>query len=396
MHRLMNVTLFFASQKLSLLAVQLLFPLCVSLCTISTTRHCGIAVDLFMQDTIMGRPSSNGNWTLRPYRKQWKGTTVSISRATLTFCFLVLVFGLAAVMSTGCDQDAIAPTSAARLDQAQHSASGLSFASLGDTTECNTASGVLLPSATLELNLSGAKAKYPIGSVSQPTVVSFSICKLDTTGTPLRSKAAVFGPFSDQVFLCPFQVRLSLVDVGLPTNTPDRGYYKLFRLDELSGGWDSVQIGRIRGQWIMYQINRNGTYAITFDTTWVASGVISPGGGTLDLFNSTINFPPGALSESTLVSFRLTTGVTPVGLPGATDRVFDFSPDGIVFLIPVTLYVSFAEAGINEDEEKVPMLRFYYFDPTASTWVRQPTVIDWQSRRFIVTLSHFSRYAFGR
>lgn len=336
----------------------------------------------------------NENKALGSYTNQSWGNTMNASRSALTSYFLVF----AVIFSIGCYQDATAPTGAGRQDLSHLlKTDGPLFARPGDTSNCNTVSDILLlPTDSLVLKLGESRVNYRGGSVSQTTPVSFSICELDTIGTALRPKAAVFGPFSNQVFLHPFKVRLSVADAGLPSHTPTRGYYKLFRLNEFTGVWDSVKVGRVAGLWVIYEVSRNGTYAVTFDTTWTTSGVIPPGGGTLDLFNSTINFPPGALSESTLVSFRITTGVTPVGLPGATDRVFDFSPDGIVFLIPVTLYVSFAEAGINEAEEKVPMLRFYYFDPMATTWVRQPTAIDWQNRRFIVTLSHFSRYAFGR
>ncbi|MBM2840470.1 MAG: hypothetical protein HW412_998 [Bacteroidetes bacterium] len=306
--------------------------------------------------------------------------------------FQLFVLGLAMVFSIGCYQDATAPTGPAQLLKT----GGQTVARPGDTSQCNTVSGILLPGDSLKLSLGVSKVKYRVGTVSVPTPVSFSICRLDTTGTPLRPMVAVFGPFSNLVFLQGFDVQLSLADVGLPTATPIRGYFKLFRLNEVSGEWDSVKVGRINGVNLKYSINRNGTYAITFDTTWVASSVISPAGGTLSLFCSIITFPAGALRDSTLVSFRITTGVTPVGLPGATDQVFDFEPEGIVFQVPVTLRVSFADAGINEEEDKVAPLRCYYFNPTTSAWEPQPTAIDWQSQLFVVTLSHFSRYAFGR
>jgi hypothetical protein len=65
-----------------------------------------------------------------------------------------------------------------------------------------------------------------------------------------------------------------------------------------------------------------------------------------------------------------------------------------VFQTPVTLRVSFCDAGIVG--EKTPKLRCYYFNSTTSAWEPQPTVQDWQNQQFVVTLSHFSRYAFGR
>ncbi len=315
----------------------------------------------------------------------------NVSKPSL-LVFHLFVFGLATALSIGCYQDATAPTGPAQ----QLETIGQLLARPVDTSQCNTVSGILLPGDSLKLNLGTSNVRYWVGTVSVPTPVSFSICRLDTTGTPLRPMAVVFGPFSNLVFLQPFDVQLKLADIGLPTATPIRGYFKLFRLNEVSGGWDSVKIGRINGLNIRYSVNRNGTYAITFDTTWVASRVISPAGGTLSLFCSSITFPAGALRDSTLVSFRITTGVTPVGLPGGTDRILDFEPEGTVFQVPVTLRVSFDEAGINEEEEKVAPLRCYYFNPTTTAWEPQPTSVDWQNKRFVVTLSHFSRYAFGR
>jgi hypothetical protein len=130
------------------------------------------------------------------------------------------------------------------------------------------------------------------------------------------------------------------------------------------------------------------------DVTQTVSGLITPLlGGTLRLSHSRLAVPPLSVLAPTLATFSMT-NETPAGLPGALNKVYEFSPDGLIFLVASTLYVSFADAGIdNQDPHDYT---FYYFNTVHNLWEAQPTEVDTVNQGFVVTLHHFSRYAFGR
>jgi hypothetical protein len=267
-----------------------------------------------------------------------------------------------------------------------------------DTTGCTTASALLSGNRSLVLYSRNSEVRFLHNAVILPTLVSFSVCELDTNlGNP-SPKATVFGPLPLLQLLRPLTVKLSLEDAGLPGTAKDSAVVMVYRLNELTSSWEYTLLDHVRGSSIWYQVNRFGTYAVRLagtilDTTWHVVGLIPPSGGTLNLLTSRLEVPPGAVNSTVPVSFRITS-TTPVGLPGSTNRVFDFGPDGTVFQVPITLYVSFRDAGI--EGEKISPLRFYYFNTSTSQWERQPTEINWDTGEFVVTLSHFSRYAFGR
>lgn len=344
----------------------------------------------------------NMNRALRLYTNNPGGTIVNPSKTSFTSYFLAFALGTAIVLSAGCLQEATAPVGAQDHGQQLAKAGGPAPTRSGDTSDCHTASDILQAHKELVLKSDLSQVTYPKSSVPQSTLVSFGICQLDTAGTLLLPKAVVLGPISNLVFLNPLEVKLDSVGAGLPSNTVDGAYFRVYRLNEVTGAWDSVGKSWIKNGFVKYQVSQNGTYGVRLDSTWKVRGVISPRGGTLRLLHSQITFPPGALRDSTLVDFDITSGIVPPGLNGATDRIFEFGPEGIVFNAPVTLQVAFEDAGIDP----TGILRmgildpyaytFYYYDETKSVWVPQPTVVDRVNQMFVVTLSHFSRYAFGR
>ena len=342
------------------------------------------------------------NRVLRFYTNNPGGTIVNPSKASLTSYVLAFVLGAAMVLSTGCYQEVTAPGSAQTHGQQLVKTGGPAFTISGDTSDCSTVSAILQSNKELILKSGNSQVTYPKRSVLQTTLVSFSICQLDTTGTLLLPKAVVLGPISNLSFSTPLEVKIDTVGAGLPTNTLDGAYFRVYRLNEVTGVWDSVDMDWVKNGFVKYQVNQNGTYAVKLDSAWKVRGVIPPHGGTLRLLHSQITFPPGALRDSTLVSFNITGGVTPIGLVGATDRVFDFGPEGLVFNAPVTLQVAFEDAGIDPTAGLRMSLidpygyTFYYFDEIKGIWVPQPTSVDMVNQEYVVTLSHFSRYAFGR
>ena len=123
-------------------------------------------------------------------------------------------------------------------------------------------------------------------------------------------------------------------------------------------------------------------------------GLVTPLlGGTLNLSKSRLVVPPLAVLIPTLVNFSIITAA-PEGLPGALNRVYEFSPDGLIFLLPSSLYISFSDAGVGNEDPS--LYRFYYFNESQNRWESQPTQVDMSHGQYIVTLNHFSRYAFGR
>jgi len=125
-----------------------------------------------------------------------------------------------------------------------------------------------------------------------------------------------------------------------------------------------------------------------------AQGLVLPlVGGTIPLLDSRFEAPPLAVSLPTLVTWDIF-AQTPAGLASALPRVYNFYPHLLIFLVPTTVSVSFANAGLganNPDE-----YTFYYFNQGSGEWEPQPTTVDIENQRFIVTLHHFSRYAFAR
>lgn len=265
---------------------------------------------------------------------------------------------------------------------------------------CNTTSGVLLPTSQLTLSTSTAKVNYAAGSVLAPTLVSFSICDWDSTGTNLRPKAQVFGPISSLEFLQWQKVSLVPMDAGITSTMPTGTTFKVYRQNELTGGWDYYQSGVVSAGTLTYNIAKNGTYAITTDTafavttSWSSSGLVTPqSGGSLSILHSSFSVPAGAVHDTTLVSLTVTAAL-PQDLPNALPRVYEFGPEGTQFSSATTFSVAFDDAGYTTSDVYPGLIVFKYFDRTTNTWVPQPTQVDWTNHRFIVQLSHFSRYAF--
>lgn len=74
-----------------------------------------------------------------------------------------------------------------------------------------------------------------------------------------------------------------------------------------------------------------------------------------------------------------------------------FGPHGTQFKTPVELSIDFAGTHADPGRDHSPELEpvFWYLDETANRWVVIPSVTDWEHKRIIVRLEHFSRYAVG-
>jgi hypothetical protein len=317
---------------------------------------------------------------------------MNTARKSLYQIFTMLI---AIAVIVGCDTDStrnpLEPGSASQ-DQFLINNEPLAL-TMGDS--CMTASGVLRPDRALQLKIGKSKANYQIGAVLSPTEVSFSICDLDPNGTTLAPKVQVFGPNSSLTFLNSVKVELELEHAGLPPNSPDNVRYMILRHDELSGNWYLHQKGKIKKKKIMYDIFQNGSYALALDSA-VIQIVTRNEGGRLDLFRSNLNVAPGAFDQTRTIAFQMQ-HQTPEDLPYAWERVYEFLPDQSQFQAPVTLSVSFADAGRSGISGKLFNIKLYHFDESTSRWVlERDAQIDWVNKRVVVELTHFSRYAFAR
>jgi hypothetical protein len=136
--------------------------------------------------------------------------------------------------------------------------------------------------------------------------------------------------------------------------------------------------------------------ACVSDSSWTITIPVTPSGATLNLLNSSLVVPPGAVNATTDLTFTIMASM-PQDLPNALGRIFEFGPDGTVFQVPITLSLAFSDAGHSGRSRELYNIRFYYFDEINDTWMpEQDPQIDWANRRLIVELSHFSRYAFAR
>ncbi len=123
--------------------------------------------------------------------------------------------------------------------------------------------------------------------------------------------------------------------------------------------------------------------------------LVLPGqGAALQIRSTILTIRPGALRLPTLVTFSMWKSTPPRGLRDAPKRVFSFFPHGLVFGTPSTLVVPFAELEVTQ--RSAAGLACYYYNELTRKYERQPTTIDYKNSVFIVQLSHFSQYAFGR
>lgn len=269
---------------------------------------------------------------------------------------------------------------------------------------CLGESGIAYPDSYIKLEPSGSRTKYLEGSVPAPTLVSFDVCDLDNSGTPLAPKMAIFGPSPTQTFRLPLEVRIDKRDAGIDgvSNGTD---YHLFRLDDITLRWEYVLSGQVEHGECRYGITRNGTYAVSLVDSvsfgpgiWTTTGLITPlDGGTLNLLSSSFSVEPGAIASPTMVTFTIIED-EPTGLGNPIPRIYEFGPEGTTFSTPAVMTIDYADAGYDRFDDIDEVTYLYYFDPDQSggTWVRQPQPVERSDEGFVVELHHFSRYAFGR
>jgi hypothetical protein len=103
----------------------------------------------------------------------------------------------------------------------------------------------------------------------------------------------------------------------------------------------------------------------TTPTETTVEVTIGAAGGTLTLGELTLEVPPGALAEDTvLTAVPLASPPDPQGVVSA----WDLGPDGLVFLVPATLGADGAPAPATDERATVS-----WYDVVAGAWVDLPT-----------------------
>lgn len=102
----------------------------------------------------------------------------------------------------------------------------------------------------------------------------------------------------------------------------------------------------------------------------------------------TLRFSKGSLAQSELITIKMYR-------PDVLD--VQFGPHGTKFATPVELSIDFAGTAADPDsrlaDASEPVL--WYLDESQNRWVEVQGTTDWQRKRFVVHLEHFSRYVLG-
>ncbi len=117
-------------------------------------------------------------------------------------------------------------------------------------------------------------------------------------------------------------------------------------------------------------------------------------GGAIRLLHSKLVIMPRSLTDRVRVTWSIKKD-QPAGLSGGLPRVYEFSPGGLKFKTPAKAFISFEDAGMDRHSNPRDY-SFYYFNESTGQWEKQKTQVNMGKRRFVVTMHHFSRYAFGR
>lgn len=117
----------------------------------------------------------------------------------------------------------------------------------------------------------------------------------------------------------------------------------------------------------------------------------------LDTLQTTLTFPPGAVTQS------VTVVVAPVATPPATGgfqllgQVFAIdatTSDGSPvthFAQPFTLVVTYTDAEVQGIDEQ--SLNLHYWHAGQQTWIAIPTTVDAANNRLTATLDHLTTFA---
>jgi hypothetical protein len=109
---------------------------------------------------------------------------------------------------------------------------------------------------------------------------------------------------------------------------------------------------------------------------------IGPAGGIIDVGPYTLTIPRGALDRRVTIAARIPSGVSV--------NFVEFKPDGLVFLQPASLAMSYANCDLPDETGP---LQIAFVDDSLRVVYYLPSVYDMAARTVTGTVEHFSNYA---
>jgi len=130
-------------------------------------------------------------------------------------------------------------------------------------------------------------------------------------------------------------------------------------------------------------LKRNVALAKLFeDSYYIEQKVSAAEGGSVNLYDVELYFPPGALNNDTLISIEI---------PDPSLYADHFGTDGLVFNVPVRITMSYRDAIIdNVDESTIKMA---WFNEQTGQWDIIRCFCDPVTQTVTAHVSHFSAYA---
>lgn len=122
------------------------------------------------------------------------------------------------------------------------------------------------------------------------------------------------------------------------------------------------------------------------------AGTIGPSGGEISAHQGRVLlvFPPGAVLEDTDIRVS---PLANVGAPGViTSTAFDFGPDGLEFLEPVTLTLSYAEVGLPAEYDATALIIVSSSLVSGALTPVPGSTVDTAAHTVTATISGFSTY----
>jgi hypothetical protein len=190
---------------------------------------------------------------------------------------------------------------------------------------------------------------------------------------------------------------LLLVLLGCEKNSPVAPLASSDVLVSKPLGSSSIEAASDIGSiWILQDAQAGLAKVVGCDSLWHKKEYIksSQGGlieiGDLASGRSSIQFQQNALPKDTAVSMDRMHRRDIYDCQSLS-FVFEFGPEGTVFLNTVTVTLSYRTAdlsGVPEDN-----LKIFYYNPIRNLWEYLESVVDKENKTITAELEHFSRYA---
>ncbi len=109
-------------------------------------------------------------------------------------------------------------------------------------------------------------------------------------------------------------------------------------------------------------------------------------GGIVSWGRFSLEFPPGALSEDTVIS---------VDQPNPHLIMCELQPHGLQFNVPVTLRIDYGGSVAEDEEASMPALGVYWYNQGTGCWEGVGDNLDAEGDKMEAQLEHFSKYTAG-